>query len=130
MPSFTPSVWFLNTQAKRKKIAKKLKPVIGSSQNSEAEAKVMFELMRMIKSQEGRDLFASKLDPKNIPSDSVERVGACVLLRSVRTFEFLSAIIKAALREGISTRDFQLNKTLMDQSYVCPTNRLDCCCGF
>eukprot|EP00471_Norrisiella_sphaerica_P014111 CAMPEP_0184504468 /NCGR_PEP_ID=MMETSP0113_2-20130426/52483_1 /TAXON_ID=91329 /ORGANISM="Norrisiella sphaerica, Strain BC52" /LENGTH=1781 /DNA_ID=CAMNT_0026894117 /DNA_START=805 /DNA_END=6151 /DNA_ORIENTATION=- len=96
---------------------KKLKSVVQGATGPEAEAKVMYELMRVVKTEEGRNLFAYKLDPDRMPAKTVQRRGSTVIIKSRKTFEFLSVILKAALREGYYTRDFKLNKTLMDVSY-------------
>mmetsp|Transcript_33884 Transcript_33884/g.82153 ORF Transcript_33884/g.82153 Transcript_33884/m.82153 type:complete len:1647 (-) Transcript_33884:1494-6434(-) len=96
---------------------KKLKPVVQNATGAEAEAKVMYELMRIVKTQEGREQFVYKLDPSRLPAKAAKRIGSCIAIQSRRTFEFLSVLVKAALREGVYTRDFQLNKVLMDVSY-------------
>lgn len=83
----------------------------------EAETKVMYELMRIVKTQEGREEFVYKLDPERLPATAAKLVyGSCVAIQSKRTFEFLSVLVKAALREGVYTRDFQLNKVGCDES--------------
>ncbi len=107
------------------KALKKLRNIVEKSKGAEAEAKVMYALMKLVKTPEGRDLFTYKIDPENLPCPSVERLGPCVVVRSERTFEYLAALYKAALREGIYTRDFASNKSLMDTSYLYIFTRKD-----
>jgi len=97
---------------------RKLKSVVQGATGAEAEAMVMYELMRLVKTQDGRNLFAYKLDPDHLPAKNVKKIASTVEVQSPREFEFLSVLVKAALREGANNRDFVLNKVLMDVSYL------------
>eukprot|EP00954_Amorphochlora_amoebiformis_P020445 1339455-Amorphochlora_amoeboformis.AAC.1 len=112
---------------------RKLKSVVQGATGAEAEAMVMYELMRLVKTQDGRNLFAYKLDPDHLPAKNVKKIASTVEVQvsmfqanyalrgqiflqtvrasqSPREFEFLSVLVKAALREGANNRDFVLNK--------------------
>eukprot|EP00466_Bigelowiella_natans_P009237 jgi/Bigna1/137233/aug1.38_g11941 len=78
---------------------KKLKSVVQGASGAEAEAKVLYELMRFVKTQEGRELLAYKLDPERLPARTVKRHGSSIIIHSKKTFEFLSVLVKAAIRE-------------------------------
>eukprot|EP00468_Gymnochlora_sp_CCMP2014_P000629 CAMPEP_0167743182 /NCGR_PEP_ID=MMETSP0110_2-20121227/1870_1 /TAXON_ID=629695 /ORGANISM="Gymnochlora sp., Strain CCMP2014" /LENGTH=1717 /DNA_ID=CAMNT_0007627517 /DNA_START=148 /DNA_END=5301 /DNA_ORIENTATION=- len=101
-----------------KDTARKLRGVTQNAKGPEAEAKVMYELMRTVKHQEGREYFAAKLDPQNLPSKGASKKGPAVSIQTLRVFNIVSMLVKAALREGVSSRDFLLNKILMDLSYL------------